>query len=839
MKMSRLFRKALIAIIVIFGLMANGTALLSAWLIYQNLTEEYISKGRAIAVSIAGASVEVLLNRDASTVQSMIDEFLNIEGVAYVYVVDSENQIISHTFIPAVPEEIRGLSESFGAVTVRDITRQGVGDFIQISAPILAGMAGVVNVGMDREIIWRKMRAAVVRQELLMLVMLCMSVVTFYVIMRGVSRPLVELSEYARRLKAHDFTAEIDIRSDDEVGELAGTMRSMAGELADLITGLERAVLSATTELQATLAHLKAIIDNLADGLLVVDTTGRVTSHNPALCAMFGLQGADLTGREARQVFAGAMASLVDEAARVTGEILTAEVRLAGGRIGKALATPIHLAPADADHEPVLSGAVILIRDITSEKEVDRMKTEFISTVSHELRTPLTSILGFAKIIRKKFLDEVGPKLPAADRKATRAAGQIGDNLGIIVSEGERLTELVNDVLDIAKMESGRIEWDMKPVSISEVIDRSVQAASAMAENAGLTLEVKADPDLPMVMGDRDRLIQVLLNLLSNAVKFTPSGSVTVRAMAKDGGARIGVLDTGLGIAPADQGIIFEKFKQAGDTLTEKPKGTGLGLPICRQIVEHHGGTIWVESEPGRGSAFWFILPLGATAGREAATDPGVARRTAEISPAHAAGERPDASCPVVLVVDDEPAVRLYLAQLFREEGFAVLCAADGLEALRLARENRPDIITMDLMMPGLDGAAAIRLLRGDPATRDIPVVAVTALPERDRMRAGADATLVKPVDEKALIEVVTSLIRGQGEASRPCVVLTMDGEEKKSPLLMYCPGRVSYASQELLWEKLGQGFSGTVFVPASISHQMDLARLAGHPDIHVVILPD
>jgi signal transduction histidine kinase len=242
-------------------------------------------------------------------------------------------------------------------------------------------------------------------------------------------------------------------------------------------------------------------------------------------------------------------------------------------------------------------------------------KSAFLSNVSHELRTPLTSVIGFAKLVRKRLGEVVFPVVPAAavaaDPKLERAMRQVDDNLGIMVAEGERLTALINDVLDLAKIEAGRLEWRDGPIDIGELVARATAATAALFEQTGLDLVVDVALDVPETRGDRDRLIQVLINLLSNAVKFTPHGSVTVRARLVEGEIVVTVADTGIGIAPEDRDRVWEQFGQAaGDTLTEKPRGTGLGLPISRQIVEHHGGRMWLDSTPGSGSTFGFTLPV-------------------------------------------------------------------------------------------------------------------------------------------------------------------------------------------------------------------------------------
>jgi signal transduction histidine kinase len=225
---------------------------------------------------------------------------------------------------------------------------------------------------------------------------------------------------------------------------------------------------------------------------------------------------------------------------------------------------------------------------------VDQAKTNFLANVSHEIRTPLSSIRSFSELLLSYEED------PAVQREF----------LGIINSESERLTRLLNDVLDIAKIESGRMEWHMAIVDLAELIRDSARTYVAAMEQQDLAFEQDVDPQLPPIFGDRDRLQQVLGNLLNNALKFTSRGAIRLSAHRTGDEVRIAVSDTGIGIAPENHDRIFEKFQQVGEVLTDKPKGTGLGLSICREIVEHHQGRIWVESELGHGSTFVVVLPL-------------------------------------------------------------------------------------------------------------------------------------------------------------------------------------------------------------------------------------
>jgi len=241
-------------------------------------------------------------------------------------------------------------------------------------------------------------------------------------------------------------------------------------------------------------------------------------------------------------------------------------------------------------------------------------KSRFLSNVSHELRTPLTSVVGFSKLISKRLTEVVYPAIgPTDDPKLERAMRQVVDNLAIIVEEGDRLTTLIDETLDLAKIEAGKIEWRSEPVDVSDVIARATAStASLFQPEHGPKLIVEIEPELPSVNGDRDRLIQVLINLISNAVKFTPDGSITIVAWHEiDSEAiQVAVSDTGIGIAEADQAKVFEPFGQAADTRPDRPHGTGLGLPICREIVEHHGGRLWLDSRLGAGSTFQFTLPV-------------------------------------------------------------------------------------------------------------------------------------------------------------------------------------------------------------------------------------
>ena len=573
---------------------------------------------------------------------------------------------------------------------------------------------------------------------------------------------------------------------------------------AELETRLNHQLQQTGAQLQDTLAYLSAIIDNLADGLLVTDTDGTITRYNPALAQLFGVE-TQVEGSS--RLLSQGLSDLIAQTQQQPHKVLTADLPLAGDRIGKAVATSV--AKSTDPTRPIAT--VVLIRDITAERVVDQMKTDFISTVSHELRTPLTSVLGFAKLIKKRFDDVVVPAVPQNDNKLNRAVRQINDNLDIIVSEGQRLTSLINDVLDIAKMEAGKVDWRMEPLPIEEVVNRAIAATDALFQTKQIPVITDIDPDLPTIEADRDRLIQVVINLLSNAVKFTDQGSVTCQVRQEQGAIVLRVIDTGMGIAPEDQPKVFEKFKQVGDTLTDKPQGTGLGLPICKQIVEHHNGRIWVESNPSGGSTFAFSLPVlerQSDRVRELDFNTLMQKLQAQV-PAHSnGGER---SQKRVLVVDDEPLIRQLLRQHLEAEGYEVLEAEDGRKGVQQVKSLKPDLIILDLMMPELSGFDAAAVLKNDPETMGIPLVILSILADQERAQRLGDRCLTKPINAELLLHEVQVLI-SQGVSHRKILVVDQDEHTVKTLV-------------EVLKTK---GFS----VTEALNDADLLRQTAAHPDV-------
>lgn len=416
-------------------------------------------------------------------------------------------------------------------------------------------------------------------------------------------------------------------------------------------------------------------------------------------------------------------------------------------------------------------------------EKANEAKSAFLSTVSHELRTPLTSVLGFAKIIKKRLEEKIFTALDTTDPKTEKTITQISDNLKVVISEGERLTHLINDVLDLAKIEAGKMEWNQENVSMADVIERAIAATTSLFDQKDISLIKEIDKNVPDIIGDTDKLIQVVINLFSNAVKFTDRGSVECRLYQQNDEVIVSIRDTGIGIAKEDFGAVFEQFKQVGgDTLTDKPKGTGLGLPICKEIVEHHGGRIWLESEPGIGSTFSFALPVHRSNIKNQETPIHLNELMKQLKEQMVFSQlKTSGKNATILIVDDDDSIRSLLQQELNEAGYSTEEASDGKKALEAIRKNRPDLIILDVMMPEINGFDVAAILKNDPHTMDIPIIMLSIVQDKTRgFRIGVDRYLTKPIDTVKLFEEVGSLLE-QGKSKKKVMVVDEDSSAVRS----------------------------------------------------------
>jgi PAS domain S-box-containing protein len=531
--------------------------------------------------------------------------------------------------------------------------------------------------------------------------------------------PLTELTESAQRIEHGDFGAAAQTLRSDEIGLLINSFAKMVQalqarerELAHAL-GESRELASVTSEsrrrVEAAHADLLATLETVPAALMIFTLDGGVRLRNRAATEVFGIEPQNPV---LRQNYWGRFKRIAKDGSTIPqsdwistralrGETVSnqeLEIHHPDGRVFPILASGAPLRN-ELGH---VAGAVVAFQDITRLRELDRMKDEFVSIVSHELRTPLTSIRGSIQLV----LGEPG-SVPDPEHH---------NLLQIALNNCERLVRIINDILDVSKIESGNLPLQKKAVSVAELVRQSIDVVAVAARNANVQLEARVPAGIRPVMVDQDRVIQALVNLLSNAVKFAPTGStVTVAATGSEHVVTIAVSDQGEGIAPENLNRLFRKFQQLDSSSSRRKGGTGLGLAITKALVEQHGGRIFVDSELNKGTRFSFTLPA-ATAEESAAVAPVVANKDGS---ARLIARR-------VLVVDDDDDFRALMRAQLNKAGYQVLDARDAASALQIARTARPDVITVDLLMPDINGWAFIDKLRAEDGLATIPIVVVS-----------------------------------------------------------------------------------------------------------------
>jgi len=373
--------------------------------------------------------------------------------------------------------------------------------------------------------------------------------------------------------------------------------------------------------------------------------------------------------------------------------------------------------------------------------EMDRLKTQFLANMSHELRTPLNTIIGFSRVILK------GIDGPITEQQRV--------DLTSIYNNGQHLLGLINDILDISRIEAGKLELIFEPVDLRHIIDGVMSTAVALVRDKPIKLEQDVDPELPTVRADGTRVRQVILNLLANAAKFTEEGQITLRANANKEHVIISVHDTGIGISPEDQAILFQEFSQVDASATRRAGGAGLGLAISRHLVEMHSGRIWVESEPGVGSTFTFTLPV---AGPEAEWIE---------EPKALAGLTISPDRKLILAVEDDGGVITLYKRYLEKHGYQIVGLGEGEQAVRWARELSPYAIILDVLLPDKDGWAILEELKSSRETRQIPLIVCTIVSDGEAraLSIGAADYLIKPILEEDLLHSLERLEERQPES--------------------------------------------------------------------------
>jgi PAS domain S-box-containing protein len=476
-----------------------------------------------------------------------------------------------------------------GATTVCPGTVTPCGKNMLAAAAMLPGREGLLVVKASMATAVETTTKQLRRQVLYAgLVAVALSLLVALGLSERISGPLRRMRRLAGRMAEGDFSQRLAMKPVDEVGALAASFDSLADSLRQTLG-----------ELQEEQARLRGILASVAEGIIAVDAEGRVGLINPQAAALLQIRNPSAVGSSIDELPLPANVVQQFTKCRLTNEVCSVEFELAQPQRYLVL----QVAPVQQGGESERWGAVAVLRDVTEARRLEQMRRRFISDASHEIRTPLTAIGGFASAIADGTAETEDERARSASR---------------IVREVGRLNRLVNDLLDLSRIESGAEKLDLEEVDLSEIIRGTVEGLESQIQERGISVETELPTDLPRVQADPDRVYQVLVNLVSNALRFNrPEGRIKIAAGRVDGFVRVAVSDTGSGIAADQIPQIWERFHRAEASRDRQAGGTGLGLAIVRSIVELHGGGVAAESEIGKGSTFSFTLPINAESEHE------------------------------------------------------------------------------------------------------------------------------------------------------------------------------------------------------------------------------
>lgn len=514
--------------------------------------------------------------------------------------------------------------------------------------------------------------------------------------------------------------------------------------------------LEQSERLKAEADRLSVVASRTHNSVIITDSKGIVEWVNDGFTRMTGFSASEILGHHPDEILPGEATTPesleTKNRARAEGRGFQQELRI-DHKDGRHLWVLLDGQPMKAE-DGTVTGYVVVKTDITKRKEeevelrraqeaadqANQAKSAFLANMSHELRTPLNAIIGYTEML--------------IERAEFTGQGESLSDLNKVESAGNHLLGLINDVLDLSKIEAGKMTLYLEDIPISKMIEEVAATIQPLITKNTNELVVECPPDAPVLHADVTKVRQTLFNLLSNAAKFTEEGMVRLRVRINnnDTEPRVAfeVADTGIGMNPEQLGRLFKAFSQADDSTTRKFGGTGLGLVISRRFCQLMGGDITVTSEPGEGTTFTATIPLQVQGEQPLMTRAPFPDQS-QITPSTAGPSHPDA--PLILIVDDDPTTIDLLSRNLVKEGYAVISADNGIDALALARTRFPRLITLDVMMPSMDGWSVLSTLKADPKTQDIPVVMVSMVDDLQLgYTLGAADYLTKPVDRSRLV---------------------------------------------------------------------------------------
>lgn len=521
----------------------------------------------------------------------------------------------------------------------------------------------------------------------------------------------------------------------------------------------------------------RAILEAAAEGIITLDEQNRIVSFNAAAEEIFRYAAAEVLGQDVNLLIAAPQQEMPERSPLRLRGVEAVGLRHDGSSF------PMELGVSRICSVDRLM-VILIVRDITERQrfhqemirvnsalerardhalEASRAKSAFLANMSHELRTPLNAIIGYSEMLQED-LEE-------------RGQGELAPDLRKIHTAGRHLLALINDILDLSKIEAGKMDLYLENIDLEVMIHEVVSTIRPLAVKNGNVVVVDLDDDLGAMQADATKMRQVLLNLLSNACKFTDQGTVRVEAARQPGERiRIRVIDSGIGMTAEQMDRLFQEFTQGDGSTTRRFGGTGLGLAISRRFCRLMGGDVTVTSTPGKGSTFTIDLPA----------------EHAVLNAQANAADRQDADLErdgddVILVIDDDPAVRELVERRLVKEGYRVVTAQGGVEGLRMARDLRPSAITLDVMMPGMDGWAVLSALKANAELAAIPVIMLSMVSDQNLGYAlGAADYLVKPIDKDRLVAVLNRYCLGHAP---PNVLVVEDDEATREMMVRLLSG--------------------------------------------------
>ena len=557
--------------------------------------------------------------------------------------------------------------------------------------------------------------------------------VLFFHFFTLILNPLRELIKATNGLKTGDMDQTVKIKRNDEMGDLISIFN-------ENIKGLRESHQLLVTERN----RLQAIMDSVGVGIFIVDMEGKILFCNPNFGDITGWSLKDIRGEKWEEVIFAAANPQKITAPR-TYDILetTRQGKAKTGQlifnrqdeevVIKYIYTPYR------DSENRVIGAIGVFSDMTREITLERMKSDFVSNITHELRTPLAAIKGATDLI----LGELeGPVNPGQKRF-----------LKIIKGNTERFIKLINSLLDLSKIEAGKIKINFAQQSILPVISEVLDSLKPLVNEKKVILETKIPERTGTIKFDRDRISQVLVNLVSNAIKFTPKrGRITVEVQKFSDRVDVNVSDTGIGIAPENLSRIFDKFYQVDDSTTKTAAGSGLGLAICKDIINAHRGEIWVISEIGKGTKFTFSLYKEGARGEKTGENFHYPKPKARKKPF---------VVKKVLIVEDDANLSEVMKTYLESRNYEVIIAPTGNSALKLVKSDSPDLITLDVLLPDINGFEILKTIKNYETTKDIPVIVLSVTEDEDSikgMKLGAFKFLPKPFRMEQLFSTIKEI---------------------------------------------------------------------------------